>query len=1152
MKKTSRCFLAMLVLLCMLFNSTAIAAASGITPPSSVHTIESEAFYNNDSIESVTVPASVTEIGSLAYAGCDALKDVYFEGNSVSIATDAFKESPLVHFHVNTGSEAESFAVANNIPYTIISETNAMFYSDLARLVSAQDLTSSILQSNEFGTMRLLVKTNGSALPDLSEYDLLQCIQGPDGVYVLQFATVESTTQCFTMLEDWEGKVFVEPDSCVSTGIGNASAASLGSSWSDSDPMNFNDYADYLAENGSGSVTVAVIDSGVGMHSAINSRVRNDGANLVDGNGARHDGANHGTSVAGIIVDSTPGLNVNILPVRAVNDQGLGTPSSIGNGIGYAINAGADIINLSLSIPKSAYVEMMINKAISSGISVVVAAGNSGINCADTFPANMASCVTVSAIGPSKTKTGESNYGSTIDFCAPGDGVTGYLPGGGSTTRHGTSFAAPHISAALAMTHLDPIRRDLADCCEDLGDAGKDSVYGHGLPDLSIFAKRQVTSINLLTSISKMVTNASLYLQYTVKPDNASDKTISVVSDNPDVVKVSSVSDGFVLIETQNEGTATLTFTANDGFGATTSHTIQVVRKVSSVDITGASSLLYAGRTMQLGATITPENATNPGITWTSSNDSIAAVDQNGLVTGVSDGNVTITATAQDGYGAKDSIELEVKTVPNAQSVVITPANTTVKLGDSIQLSAQVLPEGAIQNVSWSIGSGADLASIDQNGLLTTGGVLGASGTGTVVVFATSENNVNGVAIVNVVQPPESIAITGPQTVREDKTIQLTAEVLPVNANDRTVSWHSSNTAVATVDAEGVVTGVSAGDATIFATANGNTDLVQGYAVTVTPKEFTITFNANGGSCSTASMTAVCEEAVGTLPTPTRDYYTFDGWFTATSGGTKITSSYAFETDTPVTLYAQWTLNPESDWVLQSAVPSGAQITATSYSYRQTTESYSSSLSGWNRVGTAEGSGWYWKAMRTGNSEYATIPSGFDPNNYYYYAFRSSAYTSSTTDTTKRVASSSHAGYIYWHWMYNVAYADSMIRTISSKSGTWDQYGNNSGDHSYQYFYAFASSADYPDAGTNYCCSRGERSYNCREYILANTTAAERSNPTSGIGTNRFFRFPYESTSYTDYDKYYYYYRDLQYQATDPGNGSNITNKQVYVKYRAK
>ncbi len=115
----------------------------------------------------------------------------------------------------------------------------------------------------------------------------------------------------------------------------------------------------------------------------------------------------------------------------------------------------------------------------------------------------------------------------------------------------------------------------------------------------------------------------------------------------------------------------------------------------------------------------------------------------------------------------------------------------------------------------------------------------------------------------------------------------------------------------------------------------------------------TVNFNANGGNTPTSSKTVYITDTYGNLPTPTRTGYTFNGWYTATSGGKRITSSTTVSSSSNHTLYAIWSLNPPSDWVLESEVPAGAEILSTRYMYdkstRETKTSTTSSLSGWTR-----------------------------------------------------------------------------------------------------------------------------------------------------------------------------------------------------------
>lgn len=313
-----------------------------------------------------------------------------------------------------------------------------------------------------------------------------------------------------------------------------------------------------------------------------------------------------------------------------------------------------------------------------------------------------------------------------------------------------------------------------------------------------------------------------------------------------------------------------------------------------------------------------------------------------------------------------------------------------------------------------------------------------------------------------------------------------------------------------------------------------------------TPHPFTIQLNPNGGAGVATTMTGRVDTAIGSLPTPTRSGCTFKGWYDAVNGGNPIETSAYWTTPNTVTIYAHW----ESDWVLESEVPSGARIFATSWSYRNSTESTSSSMSGW----TANGS--EWRQTGTGSRDYATFPSTYPTTfpsinygNGNQPTFKSSmsegAYTASNNGSTKREVSNAHGGWIYWHWMYSVYYASGTNRTISDRSGTWNASGGTSGGNNYKYFYEIKSTVDCPYLSTGYCCSRGQKSYNCKNLIPSN--ASSRND--NGIGTDRFFRIEYFTSTYVDSTLYYFYYQDVNYSATDPGNSSNISNKVKYVKW---
>lgn len=208
------------------------------------------------------------------------------------------------------------------------------------------------------------------------------------------------------------------------------------------------------------------------------------------------------------------------------------------------------------------------------------------------------------------------------------------------------------------------------------------------------------------------------------------------------------------------------------------------------------------------------------------------------------------------------------------------------------------------------------------------------------------------------------------------------------------------------------------------------------------------------------------------------------------------------------------------------------------YTRTETTESTNSSMSGWTQTGS------YWTQTGSGSVNYASFPSGYDTNNTYYKNFAKSSYEAYDNGTTKREVTNSWKGYIYWHWMYRVAYANTTTRTISHRSGKWDEYGNSGSGLYYEHFFAIASSVDCPYLSNGYCCSQNLPSYNCHS-IITNTT---------NVGTPRCFRFKYYASSYVDYQKVYQYQKVTidNVSSTQVTEGGEISDVQHYVKYREK
>lgn len=302
---------------------------------------------------------------------------------------------------------------------------------------------------------------------------------------------------------------------------------------------------------------------------------------------------------------------------------------------------------------------------------------------------------------------------------------------------------------------------------------------------------------------------------------------------------------------------------------------------------------------------------------------------------------------------------------------------------------------------------------------------------------------------------------------------------------------------------------------------------------------FNISLDANGGSVYQDSLEVIYGSPVGVLPTPSRSYYTFDGWYTAANGGELYTADTIFSTASDIILYAHWRLNPTSGWVLASNVPYGAQTVNEKWTYdqRTNTESRSTSLSGYTQYGSR------WVQSGSGSTNYASFPGGFDTSHWIYTSFAKSPYSAYENSTSKRSVSNSWAGYVYYHWAYNAALYNVTARAISSKylaSGT--------GGFCYCYFWAFTDGTDYPYLDNGYCNNQNLPSYNCWPAV-----SGYNAQNVKGLCTPRFFRFDYYTSSYTDYYKMFQYYRiDSKESSSAVSAGGMISNVQHWVQYRAQ
>jgi len=216
------------------------------------------------------------------------------------------------------------------------------------------------------------------------------------------------------------------------------------------------------AGNGSGK-TAWVIDTGIDLkHDDLNVDVNRSTNFVTRGKDSPNDGHGHGTHVAGTIaaLDNTIDVvgvaaGAALVAIRVLDNRGSGFYSWVIAGVDYvAANASAgDVANVSLGGPPSNALDDAVNTAASIGILFSLAAGNSGDDANNYSPARVehGNVYTISAIGTDDCLTSWSNYGTPIEFAAPGAAILSTQKGGGSTTMSGTSMSAPHVAGLLLL-----------------------------------------------------------------------------------------------------------------------------------------------------------------------------------------------------------------------------------------------------------------------------------------------------------------------------------------------------------------------------------------------------------------------------------------------------------------------------------------------------------------------------------------------------------------------------------------------------------------------------------------------------------------------------------------------------------------------------
>jgi subtilisin family serine protease len=239
-------------------------------------------------------------------------------------------------------------------------------------------------------------------------------------------------------------------------------------------------------------VTAYVIDTGVRVsHKDFGGRATS-GFDAIDNDDNADDGNGHGTHVAGTIAGEAHGVakKAKIVAVRVLDNEGSGTTEQVVAGIDWVTknHQGPSVANMSLGGGADEALDAAVQKAIASGVTFAVAAGNESADASAGSPARVKEAITVASSTKDDKQSDFSNYGSVVDIYAPGSDITSDWNTGDDATNtiSGTSMATPHVVGAAAVYlsgHKDATPADVSKALTDGATPDKISNASEGTPN---------------------------------------------------------------------------------------------------------------------------------------------------------------------------------------------------------------------------------------------------------------------------------------------------------------------------------------------------------------------------------------------------------------------------------------------------------------------------------------------------------------------------------------------------------------------------------------------------------------------------------------------------------------------------------------------
>ncbi|WP_264564337.1 Ig-like domain-containing protein [Flavobacterium sp. N3904] len=363
-----------------------------------------------------------------------------------------------------------------------------------------------------------------------------------------------------------------------------------------------------------------------------------------------------------------------------------------------------------------------------------------------------------------------------------------------------------------------------------------------------------VTGVAVSPTTATVAIGSTQQLSATLIPANATNQSVTWTSSNTAVASVNATG----LVTGVAAGTSTITVTTADGNKTATAAITVAIIPVTSVSVSPVSASLYAGNTQQLTATVAPANATNKAVTWSSSNTAVATVNASGLVTAVAAGTANITVTTQNGSKtAVASITVNANVTFTVNFYKPTAWGTGIKIYWWSALPTGILADGSWPGVAMTDAGNGWYSYTFTN--VTSTNLIFNDGTNQTVNLNRTKTGWYMNDIWYDTNPGTNIAVTGvtlaptTATLTVGGTQQLTPTVAPATATNKTVSYSSSNTATASVNATGLISALASGTATITVTTQDGSKIA---TCTLTVNTANVAVTGVSLSPTTATLTA--------------------------------------------------------------------------------------------------------------------------------------------------------------------------------------------------------------------------------------------------------------------------------------------------------